>query len=45
MKKIILSHIVFLSIFTTIGANEFTSIDNFESLLNDASDLATKKIN
>ena len=43
MKKIILSQIAFLSIFTTIGANELGGIDDFESLLNDVSDTATKK--
>ena len=43
MKKIFLSQIAFLSILSTINANELDNMDDFESLLNDASELATKK--
>lgn len=43
VSKIFLLGIVVLSIVCSLGAQEIDNIDNFESLLNDVSDIATKK--
>lgn len=43
MKKIILATIVALSTLTTTNADELNKIEDFESLLNDVSEIATKK--
>jgi outer membrane receptor for Fe3+-dicitrate len=43
MKKIILSALIVLSTLTTISADELNKIEDFESLLNDVSEIATRK--
>ena len=43
MKKIVLSKIVVLSLLGSLNANEIDSLEGFESLLNEVSDIATKK--
>jgi len=43
MKKVLLQKTLIFSMMTTLCANEMDKIEDFESLLNDVSDIATKK--